>query len=76
MNEMYMEVLEALAIPEAKRAEMLDQSMDKKWNLISIHQTLLHDDDASDASDWVEMLKEEPFYPRYCCDEKHHAPLS
>jgi hypothetical protein len=63
MDEMFNEILEALAIPEAKRKDMLKQEMDVKWKMISLHQTLLNDDDASDATDWAEMLKEEPHYP-------------
>jgi hypothetical protein len=58
INEMYSEVLEALAIPEAKRMVMMDQHIELKWKLIQTHQSLLSEDDVSDASAWADLLKD------------------
>ena len=47
---MYNEVLEALAIPEAKRADMLSlETEDRKWRLIQQHQSLLDVDDVREV---------------------------
>ncbi len=64
INAMFEEVLEALAIPEKKRAEMMStETMERKWKLIVQQQALLQDEDASDAHDWALLLKEERDYP-------------
>ncbi len=52
-------MLEALAIPEKSRQVMMSQHSDVKWKMIEQHAALLHDDDISDVSDWVDMLKKD-----------------
>jgi hypothetical protein len=59
INEMFAEVLEALAIPEAKHHDMMEQSSDIKWKLIERHSSLIQEDDVSDASVWADLLKAE-----------------
>ena len=66
MDDYYQGVLEALAIPEKMREQMLiSQSMEQKWLLIQQHQNLLQDDEVSDAGEWAEMLLKETKYPKY-----------